>query len=165
MISSIPLDLNVLLARLVPQLRDIAGEQIEVQLQCAAGLPRIQVDVVLLQKSILGLTSIARAAMPQGGRLCLTTGLAGTRTLEAQFHPEAGASEFVCLIVGETGIRPEPLPPRFEPFYSRMEVGQGSGLGLASVFSIVQQNRGWLEVATQPGAGTAFKVFLPACRP
>jgi two-component system cell cycle sensor histidine kinase/response regulator CckA len=79
-------------------------------------------------------------------------------------HPDGRRGEFICLTVKDTGtgIAPEVLPRIFEPFYTTKDVGKGTGLGLATVFGIVKQHRGWVEVASRVGSGTSFKVYLPA---
>jgi CheY-like chemotaxis protein len=79
-------------------------------------------------------------------------------------NPKARAGEFVCVMVSDTGtgIAPEVLPRIFEPFFTTKGIGKGTGLGLAMVYGIVQQHQGWLEVSSQVGEGSTFKVFLPA---
>jgi CheY-like chemotaxis protein len=85
----------------------------------------------------------------------------------ARGEPEARAGEFVCLSVSDTGtgIAPEHLPLIFDPVFTTKEPGKGTGLGLATVYGIVKQHRGWVEVYSQLGKGTTFKVFLPALPP
>jgi two-component system, cell cycle sensor histidine kinase and response regulator CckA len=160
------MSLNEVSARLSPKLKDIVGEHIQVRIQYAARLPGLHGDARLLEEAIHSLVSNARDAMPHGGQLQITTEPVRISPLEAQAHPEAGAGEFICLIVRDTGtgIQPENVPHLFEPFYSTKDVGKGTGLGLATVFGIVQQHHGWIEVVTRPKVGTAFKIFLPAGR-
>ncbi len=81
----------------------------------------------------------------------------------AEQHPEAIVGEFVCLAVKDTGtgIAPETLARIFEPFFTTKDVGKGTGLGLATVYGIVQQHRGWIKVASTLGQGTLFQIFLP----
>jgi CheY-like chemotaxis protein len=102
--------------------------------------------------------------MPQGGQLLIATDKTRLDADYARARPEACAGEFISLTVSDTGtgIAPEHLPRIFEPFYTTKEVGQGTGLGLATVHGIVKQHQGWLEVSTCVGQGTTFKVFLPA---
>ena len=79
-------------------------------------------------------------------------------------HPSARAGQFVCLSVGDNGKGMEPtvLARIFEPFFTTKNIGEGTGLGLATVYGVVQQHEGWVEVTSTPGCGTTFQVFLPA---
>ena len=106
----------------------------------------------------------ARDAMPAGGFLTIHTEPRTVGSEHALLNPEARTGEFVCLTVQDTGcgIPPEILPRIFEPFFTTKSVGQGTGLGLATVFGIVSQHQGWIEVESRTGEGTTFKVFLPA---
>ena len=166
-IHPVRMSLNEVLAGLTPKIKGLVGEHIQVRIQCAATLPGLHADARLLGEAILSLVSNARDAMPHGGQLQITTEPAGISPADAQAHPEAGTGEFICLIVRDTGtgIQPENVPHLFEPFFSTKEVSQGTGLGLATVYGIVQQHHGWIEVVTRPNVGTAFKIFLPAGRP
>ena len=161
------MSLNEVLAGLTPIIKNLVGEHIQVRIQCAATLPGLHGDARLLGEAILSLVSNARDAMPHGGQLQITTEPARISPADAPVRTEAGTGEFICLIVRDTGtgIQPENVPHLFEPFFSTKGVGKGTGLGLATVYGIVQQHRGWIEVVTRPNVGTAFKIFLPAGRP
>jgi PAS domain S-box-containing protein len=162
--QSRPLVLNDVIADLSKMLKRIIGEHIDLQCRYAAQLPFVQADAGMIEQVLLNLAVNARDAMPRGGHLLITTDAARFDAAYARTHPEAGAGEFVCLTVSDTGtgIAPEHLPRIFEPFFTTKEVGKGTGLGLATVYGIVKQHQGWLEVASQPGAGATFKIFLPA---
>jgi len=107
----------------------------------------------------------ARAAMPKGGFLTINTERVTVDSEHALRNPEARIGELVCLTVQDTGcgIPAEILPRIFEPFFTTKNVGKGTGLGLATVFGIVSQHHGWIEVESRKGEGTAVRVFLPAC--
>ena len=127
-------------------------------------LPAVNGDVGMMEQVLLNLAVNARDAMPQGGQLIINT---AARTFDETYvkrNPEARAGQFVCLSVQDTGcgIAPEVLPRIFEPFFTTKEAGRGTGLGLATVYGIVKQHQGWLEVESQVGQGTTFNVFLPA---
>ncbi len=102
--------------------------------------------------------------MPKGGRLLITTEFIHFDADAAKTHSEARAGDFVCLSVTDTGtgIATEALPHIFEPFFTTKDVGQGSGLGLATAYGIVKQHEGWIEVSSQLGSGSTFRIFLPA---
>ena len=106
----------------------------------------------------------ARDAMPKGGELWIVTSEVEVDFGHAQRQVGAKQGWHVCLEVTDTGtgMDSETLSRIFEPFFSTKEVGKGTGLGLATVYGIVKQHRGWIEVTSQVGKGTSFKVFLPA---
>src|SRR5213079_1358778 len=111
----------------------------------------------------LNLTVNARDAMPRGGQLTISTTDRKIAETEIQRNPEARAGWFACLSVADTGtgIAPEILSRIFEPFFTTKEVGKGTGLGLATVYGIVKQHHGWIEVSTKENQGTTFTIFLP----
>jgi CheY-like chemotaxis protein len=113
---------------------------------------------------LVNLAVNARDAMPKGGQLLIITEAARLDAAYAKAHPEARAGDFVSLRMTDTGtgIAPEHLPHIFEPFFTTKDVGKGTGLGLATVYGIVQQHQGWIEVSSRPGGGSTFRVFLPA---
>jgi PAS domain S-box-containing protein len=159
-----PLVLNEVIASLTRMLNRVIGENINLRCDYAAPPQYIQGDPGMMEQVILNLVVNARDAMPQGGQLRVATEPARCDEAGAQANPEAHAGEFVCLRVSDTGtgIEPEILPRIFEPFFTTKEVGRGTGLGLATVYGIVKQHGGWIEVASQVGKGSTFKVFLPA---
>ena len=159
-----PLVLNEVVASLTRMLRRVIGENIDLQCDYAAPLPHVQADPGMMEQVILNLVVNARDAMPQGGQVRVTTERVSFAPADAQANPEVSAGAFVCLRVSDTGtgIAPEVLPRIFEPFFTTKELGRGTGLGLATVYGIIKQHRGWIEVASQVGQGTTFKVFLPA---
>jgi CheY-like chemotaxis protein len=104
--------------------------------------------------------------MPSGGQLMIATASKTIGQEYAQQNPAAGAGQCVCLSVSDTGcgIAPENLSRIFEPFFTTKEIGRGTGLGLATVYGIVKQHHGWIEVDSQVGKGTTFRIYLPAAR-
>jgi two-component system, cell cycle sensor histidine kinase and response regulator CckA len=163
--QSHPANLNDVMMNFTKMLQRIIGEHIDLQCRFTAGLPPVQADVGMIEQVLANLVVNARDAMPQGGRLLLTS---EEVTLEegAFSHPEARAGRFVCMAVKDTGagIAPDDLPHIFEPFFTTKESGKGTGLGLATVYGIVKQHQGWIEVSSQMGLGSTFKLFLPALR-
>ncbi len=118
----------------------------------------------MLEQVLVNLVVNARDAMPDGGHVQIGTEKVSLDASCQRLNPEARPGEFVCLTVADTGtgIAPEHLPRIFEPFFTTKEMGKGTGLGLATVYGIVKQHEGWIEVVTRLGAGATFKVFLPA---
>jgi two-component system, cell cycle sensor histidine kinase and response regulator CckA len=159
-----PLMLNEVITNLTRMLKRVIGEHIDLQCHYAVPLPYVQADTGMMEQVILNLVVNARDAMPEGGQLRVTTEHARIDEARAHVHPGACAGEFVCVLVSDTGtgIAPEILPRIFEPFFTTKEVGKGTGLGLATVYGIVEQHGGWMEVSSQVGEGSTFKVFLPS---
>jgi PAS domain S-box-containing protein len=159
-----PLNLNHVISNFTKMLTRVIGEHIALQCCCAEDLPSVNADVGMIEQILLNLIVNARDAMPQGGSIVITTEAVSIDASHAETHPEAQTGEFVCIAVGDTGtgIYPEYLPRIFEPFFTTKEAGKGSGFGLATVYGIVKQHRGWIEVFSQVGNGTTFKIFLPA---
>jgi PAS domain S-box-containing protein len=161
------LDLSELIANLGKMLKRIIGEDVQLEYNYAPKPPFVQADPGMIEQVILNLAVNARDAMPQGGKITITTGRTRFDQAYARRHAEGRAGDFVCLSMSDTGtgIAPEHLPHIFEPFYTTKERGKGTGLGLATAHGIVKQHGGWIEVSSQVDAGTTFKVFLPAIEP
>jgi len=148
-------------------LKRVIGEDIRLQCDHAPEPMYVMADAGMMDQVILNLVVNARDAMPQGGRLLITTRKASIDERRLRLHPEARVGEFVRLGVRDsgTGIPPEILARIFEPFFTTKELGKGTGLGLATVYGIVRQHGGWVEVSSRVGVGSVFKVFLPAISP
>src|SRR5208282_1897280 len=116
----------------------------------------------MIEQILINLIVNARDAMPQGGTIDITTEAINLDAAHAEIHPEARPGEYVGITINDTGtgIYPEYLPRIFEPFFTIKQPGKGAGLGLATVYGIVKQHQGWIEVASQLGQGTTFKMFL-----
>ncbi|MGE3274982.1 MAG: PAS domain S-box protein [Vicinamibacterales bacterium] len=147
-------------ARMVPRL---IGEHISVVCSPQAGPARVKVDPAQLAQVLMNLVVNASDAMPDGGTLTLRTLVERVDEPEAARRPGAQAGEYVVLAVADTGCGMDAsvLAHLFEPFFTTKEVGKGTGLGLATVYGIVKQAGGFLEVQSAPGHGTAMRVFLP----
>jgi PAS domain S-box-containing protein len=142
------LDLSAVARGLAPMLERLIGEDIEVQLRSPGSLPEVFADAAQIEQVLINLAVNARDAMPEGGRLLIETG---------------ADDGFVCLSVTDTGtgIEPDALAHVFEPFYTTKPVGEGTGLGLASVHGAITQSGGHVRVESEPGIGTTFQVYLP----
>jgi two-component system, cell cycle sensor histidine kinase and response regulator CckA len=159
-----PANLNDVMVNFTKMLQRIIGEHIDLQCQFASDLPPVQVDVGMIEQVLANLVVNARDAMPDGGRLLITTDQMTFPEGASFTHPEARSGHFVCMAVKDNGagIAAEHLPHIFEPFFTTKETGKGTGLGLATVHGIVKQHQGWIEVSSQVGRGSTFKMFLPA---
>ncbi|MEO7034714.1 MAG: ATP-binding protein [Polyangiaceae bacterium] len=159
-------DLNAVLERMRDLIRRVVGESIELRFSLAPNVSPVLLDETQLEQVLLNLTLNARDAMPSGGQLYITT-----RELGAPVASAANGGR-VRLTIEDTGtgISPEVRDRIFEPFFTTKEQGKGTGLGLASVYGIVQQSGGAIDVETQLGKGTAFHLdfarsTLPAAEP
>jgi PAS domain S-box-containing protein len=156
------LDLNGVVTGFCKLLNRIVGEDVQLQSKLESGLPPVRADQGMLEQVLLNLVVNARDAMPNGGQLKLSTSTVRRSGTVDGLNADA-PEDFVCLTVSDsgTGIPPEVLPRIFEPFFTTKEVGKGTGLGLATVYGIVKQHQGWIDVESQPGAGATFKIHLP----
>jgi PAS domain S-box-containing protein len=157
-------DLNETVNNITKMLRRILGEDVALQVDFAPGVPCIKADLGMIEQVLLNLAVNSRDAMPRGGRLHIKTALAHIDAAQAQSNPEAAAGAFVCLTFSDSGsgIAPENLGRIFEPFFTTKEIDRGTGLGLATVYGIIKQHQGWINVRSRVGEGTTFEIFLPA---
>ena len=155
------LDLNQVVTGLAKMLQRIIGDDLALILECSKGALPVYGDAGMLEQVVLNLAVNAREAMSQGGRLVIAT----SKMTTGELGLEAGTApaELVMLQVTDTGcgMTPEVMAHAFEPFFTTKGPGDGTGLGLATVYSIVEQHQGCIEVQSKLGEGTRFRVFLP----
>jgi PAS domain S-box-containing protein len=157
------LDLNEVVREAEPLLRRLVGEDIDFAVTLGAAPSRILADPVQLEQILLNLSANARDAMPHGGRLTIETRLARLDPALAGGHTGAAAGDCVALTVADTGVgmSEEVRTRAFEPFFTTKAPGQGTGLGLATVYGVVKQMGGHITLESAVGRGTAVTVYLP----
>ena len=157
------LDMNEVVGNMTKMLGRLLGEDIALQLNYFPQPVTVQADAGMLEQVLLNLAVNARDAMPKGGVLGIRIAPLEVDAPRVAQQPEAQVGRFVCVTVSDTGcgIPPENLRRIFEPFFTTKEVGKGTGLGLATVYGIVKQHQGWLEVESEFGKGARFRFFLP----
>ena len=162
-----PLDINETVTNLSRFLQRLLGEDVRLQLDLSPGSLVTYGDPAMLDQVLLNLAINARDAMPQGGRLRVETAAEVVDEAKARTIPDVAPGPYVRISVSDEGlgIAPDVLPRIFEPFFTTKEVGKGTGLGLSTVFGIVREHRGWIDVDSTPGKGSTFHVFLPAAGP
>lgn len=157
------LDLNAVIGRLEQMLRRVISENITFRTELALDLWMVHADKSQVEQVIMNLVVNAKDAMPSGGVLTIST---SNETLDARFvRAHAGSSEgfFVKVSICDTGLGmdKEVLGRMFEPFFTTKEPGKGTGLGLSTVYGIVKQSHGYIDVHSLPGAGSTFDIYLP----
>ena len=158
------LDLNPVIAAISKTLPRLIGEDIEFTFSPGQGLGPVRIDPVQIDQVLMNLAANARDAMPQGGHLRIETSQVHLDQDYIQQKPAAippGNYAVITLSDDGCGIPPENVPHIFEPFYTTKAAGKGTGLGLATVYGIVKQNKGFIWVYSEPGSGTVFKIYLP----
>ena len=158
------LDLHQVLTGMEAMLRRVISENITLEFVRGAERALVCGDAGQFEQVIMNLTVNARDAMPRGGRLVVTTDDVVLEDAYVALHPESHSGPHVLLTVSDTGggMTPEVLERIFEPFFTTKPAGQGTGLGLATVYAIVKQLDGHVTVYSEPGFGTTFRVYLPA---
>jgi two-component system cell cycle sensor histidine kinase/response regulator CckA len=157
------LDLNSIMRELDRMLPRLIGEHIQVTLVPDQNLGRIQADPVQMEQVIINLATNARDAMPDGGKLVIETSNIHLDESYVHRRPIVPAGDYVLLTVSDSGkgISSEDLPHIFEPFFTTKRKGEGTGLGLATVYGIVKQSGGYIWVYSEAGLGTTFKIYFP----
>ena len=157
------LDLNHVLASMEGMLRHLMGAEVDVRIVTAVGLPVVNADAGQIEQVIMNVAINAREAMRHGGKLTLET---STATLGAEYvrhFPEVKPGDYVMIAISDTGtgMSEEVKARLFEPFFTTKSVGEGTGLGLATCHGIIKQSGGHINVYSELGRGTTFKVYLP----
>jgi signal transduction histidine kinase len=154
---------NQLIGEMEDILRRLIGEHIQTVIVLHPDAGHILGDPVQIEQVLLNLAINARDAMPDGGVLTIETGNVDVDQAYAEAHQGATPGPYVKIVVEDSGcgMDPETLAHIFEPFFSTKEAGKGTGLGLATVYGIVKQSRGYIDVTSRPDRGTRFTVLLP----
>ncbi len=158
-----PVDLAVTILHMQEMLGRLMPEHIRLDWRCSPSLPLIVADEPNLEQVIINLAINARDAMPEGGTITLTAAPAHVSEAAAARHPDARPGHFLQLAVADTGsgMSEDVVAHIFEPFFTTKSLGKGTGLGLSTVYAIVRQHSGWIEVNSRRGEGTRFEIFLP----
>ncbi|MEI6210823.1 MAG: ATP-binding protein [bacterium] len=163
--NSVPqvLDLNAVVSNMLKLLRHLIGANIQIAWQPGANLPAVKLDPSQVDQILTNLCVNARDAIDGVGTITIET---ATATLDQAYcagHVDAAPGEHILLTVSDTGcgMTKEVVANIFEPFYTTKDVGKGVGLGLTTVYGIVRQNKGAIDVTSEPGKGTTFKIYLP----
>jgi nitrogen-specific signal transduction histidine kinase/ActR/RegA family two-component response regulator len=159
------LDLNSAVQQMQAMFHGVLGSDIEIRSVLGRGLGAIKADPTQVEQVLINLVINARDAMPGGGKIVVETANVEVDPSQQQLPLCLAPGPYVRLIVSDTGtgIAPEIQAHLFEPFFSTKPAGKGTGLGLSTIFGIVKQMGGAVDVSTKQGKGTAFKVYFPRC--
>lgn len=154
-----PININHTIEFMIKMLRHLLSESISINFQPSKNLPAVKADASMMEQVILNLALNARDAMSEGGTLTITTAPEEIRDQQTE-----SPGRFLKLTISDTGcgMDEQTLSRIFEPFFTTKEFGKGTGLGLATVYGIIKQHCGTIEVDSAPGKGTIFRVYLPA---
>ncbi len=155
--------INEIVEKMVQMIDRLIGDNIEVKTRLASDLGQVKVDPVKVEQIIMNLAINARDAMPNGGQLFITTSNTTIDKKYTRTHPGAQTGKYVRLEVTDTGIGidKEILEHIFEPFFTTKDKARNTGLGLATIYGIIKQSNGYIDVISQPGEGTTFAVYFP----
>ena len=159
-------NLNDILRNSIRMLQRLVGDLVELEFRPADPLPAIHADTSMVEQIVMNLVVNARDAMTAGGKISMSTARCEIHRAPTPMDPEPRDGEYVCLTLSDngSGMDTKILTRIFEPFFTTKPVGKGTGLGLSTVFGIVRQHHGWLEVESKPDCGTTFRIYFAATR-
>jgi PAS domain S-box-containing protein len=159
-----PVNLNTLVAESENMLRRVMREDIEILTLCDDSLRQVVADAGQINQVLVNLAVNARDAMPSGGKLIIETTNTELDASYVERHPGVVPGRYVLLAITDNGVGMDrqTLQRIFDPFFTTKEQGRGTGLGLSTTYGIVKQNGGFISVYSEPGKGTAFRIYLPA---
>ncbi len=163
LLQPLAIDCHELLDSMHKLLRRILRENIEIRTAFHPDVILAFADRAQLESAVLNLALNAQDAMPGGGHLTVSTGLASVDDHHWSLHPEVKPGEYALIAVTDDGegMTPEVVARAFEPFYTTKDVGKGSGLGLSMVYGFVKQSNGHVSIYSEPGLGTTVRIYLP----
>jgi signal transduction histidine kinase/CheY-like chemotaxis protein/HAMP domain-containing protein len=158
------LDLREVVSNMSKMLKRLLGETVSLEFSPPPEIPLIRADAGMIEQVLMNLAVNARDAMPGGGKLIVAIQPVTLDSEYVQTHSEARIGPFVFLRVTDTGCGMDAQTRNriFEPFFTTKEPGKGTGLGLATVYGIIRQHEGWIDVTSELGKGTTFGIFFPA---
>ena len=156
-------ELNEIVQEHIHFIRRVIGEQIELLVNLTEDQTTIKADPVAIDQILTNLTINARDAMPDGGKLIITTSCVQINEDYSRVHPWIKPGGYVMITVTDTGVgmTKEVQQRIFEPFFTTKEVGKGTGLGLSMVYGLIKQQQGVIHVYSEPGKGTTFRIYFP----
>lgn len=163
-LEPVVMNLNAIISDLTKMLKRMISESIQLTLELHEPLPNIMADPSQMEQIVMNLVVNARDAMPHGGTLCISTGIEelGAPALRHGLHTGAGRHVRISIRDSGTGMDEATVARIFEPFFTTKSPGKGTGLGLSTVYGILKQSAGGIEVDSAPGTGTTFHILLPA---
>ena len=159
-----PVNINTTIDDMLKMLFRMIGEDIAVETKFGEDIYNIEAEIGNIEQVIMNIVVNARDAMPEGGRLTISTENATLSEKDCRTMHNARPGEYIRVSISDTGtgMDEETLQHIFDPFYTTKGEGKGTGLGLSIVYGIVKQHEGWINVYSEPGTGTTFKIYLPA---